>query len=137
MWGVLSILYNEAFIADAFWLYNYNFKKTFKKKRQGILISMGCAVIHSHKKDISIGWNKNELNVINKIDDIALKLYNEIRQKITKENPEAFQEERRVNENDGLDVISVYVPLLNESYGNISKDTRDAHGTHSVKSINC
>lgn len=137
LWGIFSILYKEEFLSDAFWLYNYNFKKTFKKKRQGILISMGCAVIYSHKKDISIGWNKNELNVLNKIDDIALKLYNEIRQKITKENPDAFQEDKRVNENDGLDVISGYIPIFNENYGNISKDTRDIRETHSTKSIIC
>lgn len=124
IWGVLSILYKEQFIDSAFWLFNYNFKKSYRKKRLGIILSMGCAVIFSHKKDISNGWNDKEVNVINKIDDISLKLYNEIRNKIAKEYPEVFKSDRKSSEKDGLDLILEYVPLISSHNTNCDKNKK-------------
>ena len=104
----------ETFIGDAFWLYNNNFKKTYKVKRIGILWSMGLAVIYSHKKNISPGWNEKELNIINKINEISINLYNEIRQKIVAENPEHFEahKPKKPEKTDGLNIILNYTPYM-------------------------
>ena len=46
--------------------------------------------IYIHKKDISSGWSTQEKIVIQKIDEVAIKLYNEIRRDIMKDNPDKF-----------------------------------------------
>lgn len=115
LWGVFSVLYNEAFLADAFWLYNREFKKTYRQKRLGLLWSMAIAVIYSHKRGISNGWNEKEILVIGKIDEIALKLYNEIRQTIIAENPDRFEKKKKEPMGDGhcgIDFFVNYTPLV-------------------------
>jgi len=114
IWGVFSVLYNEPFLADAFWLYSSNYKKTYRQKRLGLLWSMAIAVIYSHKRGISTGWNEKELLVIGKIEDIAIKLYNEIRQTIVAENPNKFEKKQKpaALKNDGLNFISDYTPVI-------------------------
>lgn len=114
LWGVLSVLYNDPFVADAFWLYNINYKKTYKIKRIGLLWSMGIAVIYSHKKNVSSGWNQKELDIINKIDSIAVNLYNEIKKKIISENPEHFEthKPKKPEKTDGLNILLNYTPFL-------------------------
>lgn len=128
LWGVLSVLYNEPFIADAFWLYNLNFKKTYKTKRIGLLWSMGIAVVYSHKKNISNGWSEKELNVINKIEEIALNLYNEIKKKLIAEYPEHFetQKPKKPERTDGLNVILNYTPFIGSAIQNHIKSEESA-----------
>jgi hypothetical protein len=88
IWGVYSILYKEKVFENAFKLYNYEYKKKYKIKRQGLLYSLGLLCIYIHKQDISKGWTSKEINVIGKIDEISIKLYNEIRRDIISKNPE-------------------------------------------------
>lgn len=120
LWGVLSVLYNEQFLSDAFWLYNYDFKKVHRQKRLGLLWSMALAVIYSHKRGISNGWNEREMIVIQKIDEIALKLYNEIRQGLVAENPDRFAKKKKEPANDGLNFLLKYTPVerANGAYAN-------------------
>jgi hypothetical protein len=113
LWGVYSILYNEVFISDTYWLYNYNFKKKNKAKRIGLLWSIGIMSIYIHKRDISKGWTDKELLVISKIDEIALQLYNEIRHKIIKENPTLVETTKKEEpKHDGLNFIIDYIPVM-------------------------
>jgi hypothetical protein len=121
IWGVFSILYKDTCFNDAFWLYNHEFKKKYKPKRIGILWSLGIICIYIHKKDISRGWTEKEASVIKKIDEIAIKLYNEIRHKLIDEYPDAQRAQHAQhanthksseNKNDGLDFILNYVPIL-------------------------
>ena len=93
IWGIYSTLYNEKCFDDAFKLYNYEFKKKYKISRQGIIFSLGLICIYIHKKDISKGWTQKEQNVINKIDEISIKLYNEIRKDILKKHPELIEKQ--------------------------------------------
>jgi hypothetical protein len=119
IWGLFSILYKEECMSDAFWLYNYEFKKKHKPKRIGILWSLGIICIYIHKKDISRGWNDKEASVIKKIDEIAIKLYNEIRHKLIDEYPDQIQQHQSTksseNKNDGLNFIFNYVPILHST----------------------
>ena len=115
LWGVYSILYNEECISNAYWLYNYNFKKKYKAKRLGLLWSLGIMSIYIHKRDISKGWSDKEILVITKIDEIALQLYNEIRHKIIKENPTLIETTKKEEpKHDGLNFIIDYVPIMGQ-----------------------
>lgn len=112
IWGVFSVLYKDDAIANAFLLYNYEFKKKLKPKRLGIIWSLAMICIYIHKKDISKGWSDKELHVIQKIDEIAIKLYNEIRHKLIKEYQDTVEIKPKDNKNDGLNFILNYVPIL-------------------------
>jgi hypothetical protein len=115
LWGVYSILYKEKCFDDAFNLYNHDFKKKYKTSRQGILFSLGLICIYTHKRDISKGWSQKELNVINKIDEISIKLYNEIRRDILKKHPDLIEKPEKkedTKECDGLDFILNYIPEI-------------------------
>jgi len=112
IWGVYSILYKEKVFENAFKLYNYEYKKKYKIKRQGLLYSLGLLCIYIHKQDISKGWTSKEINVIGKIDEISIKLYNEIRRDIISKNPELFE---KIKENDGLNFLLNYVPEIDSN----------------------
>ena len=112
IWGVFSQLYNEECIAHAFWLYNYEFKKKYKAKRMGIVWSIGLLAIYIHKKDISKNWNGKEIIVINKMEEISIQLYNEIKQKIVKEYPGIIEVKPKEKQNDGMNFISNYIPIV-------------------------
>jgi len=117
IWGIFSILYKEKVLNDAFTIYNHEFKKKYKTSRQGIIHSLGLICIYIHKKDISNGWTQKEQNVINKIDEISIKLYNEIRRDIVKKHPELQEknvkkELEKEKKNDGLDFILNYIPEI-------------------------
>jgi hypothetical protein len=75
---------------------------------------MGIAVIYSHKKNVSSGWNEKELNIINKIDDISINLYNEIKKKLITENPEHFESRtpKKPEKTDGLNILLNYTPFF-------------------------
>jgi hypothetical protein len=112
LFGIFSLLYKEEYISNAYWLFNYEFMKKYRSKRLGLLWSIGIMAIYTHKKDISKGWNEKELNVIRKIDEISINLYNEIRAKCIKENPNLckVKEVKEVKKN--IDFILSYVPVI-------------------------
>jgi len=133
LWGVFSILYKEEYMNDAFWLYNYEFKKKHKPKRIGIIWSLAMISIYIHKRDISRGWNEKETSVIKKIEEIGIKLYNEIRHKLIEEYPEEALQAKQMhgqkvseNKNDGLDFILHFIPVMSSQPTN-SRTTTDNH----------
>jgi len=117
LWGVFSVLYKNEIFDDAFWLYNYEYKKKYRSKRVGILWSLPIISIYTHKCDISKGWSSKESNVIAKIEEISINLYNELRKKIIKENPEKFEKKNKeeVDKYDGLKYIINYVPVIHSN----------------------
>lgn len=117
IWGVFSILYKEPIFDYAYYLYNHNYKKKHKTTRSGLLHSLSLFAIYIHKKDISRGWTNEEKNAISKIDEISLKLYNEIRKDIIIEYPDKFEKNTRekVDYYDGLEYISNFTPEIDSS----------------------
>jgi hypothetical protein len=134
IWGVYSILYKDKVFENAFKLYNHEYKKKYKIKRHGLLYSLGLLCIYIHKQDISKGWTSNEQNVIDKIDEISIKLYNEIRRDIISKNPELSEKtnkhtrEEKIKENDGLNFILNYVPEIDSN--NADKQEAREHKTN-------
>ena len=119
LWGVFCVLYKGDIFNDAFWLYNYEYKKKYRAKRVGILWSLPIISIYSHKCDISKGWNSKEAMVIAKIEEISIHLYNELRRKIINENPDKFDKKSKEPDDkyDGLKYILSYVPVISGSGG--------------------
>ena len=70
--------------------------------------------IYTHKSDISKGWSSKENNVIAKIEEISINLYNELRRKIIKDNPDKFEKKNKdeVDKYDGLKYILNFVPVV-------------------------
>jgi hypothetical protein len=134
IWGVYSILYKDKVFENAFKLYNHEYKKKYKIKRQGLLYSLGLLCIYIHKQDISKGWTSKERNVIDKIDEISIKLYNEIRRDIISKNPELSEKtnkhtrEEKIKENDGLNFLFNYVPEIDSN--NADKQEAREHKTN-------
>jgi len=134
IWGVYSILYKDKVFEKAFKLYNHEYKKKYKIKRQGLLYSLGLLCIYIHKQDISKGWTSKERNVIDKIDEISIKLYNEIRRDIISKNPELSEKtnkhtrEEKIKENDGLNFMFNYVPEIDSN--NADKQEAREHKTN-------
>jgi len=125
LWGVFSILYKNEVFNDAFFLYNYEYKKKYRTKRIGILWSLPIISIYTHKCDISKGWNSKESMVISKIEEISINLYNELRRKIIKENPDKFEKRNKeeVDKFDGLKYILNFVPVINNNKDRYVNDT--------------
>jgi hypothetical protein len=117
LWGVFSVLYKNDILDDAFWLYNYEYKKKYRSKRIGILWSLPIISIYTHKCDISKGWTSKESNVIAKIEEISINLYNELRRKIIKDNPDKFERanKKTVDKYDGLKYILNFVPIIDNT----------------------
>jgi len=125
LWGVFSILYKNEVFNDAFFLYNYEYKKKYRTKRIGILWSLPIISIYTHKCDISKGWNSKENMVISKIEEISINLYNELRRKIIKENPDKFEKKNKeeVDKYDGLKYIINFIPVMNNNNDRSVNDT--------------
>jgi hypothetical protein len=119
LWGFISILYNDKYINDTFFLFANNWKKKSKNYKIGLLYGTGVSIIYSHKKNISPLWNSNESSIINKISEISLTLFNEIKEKISQEkgtniinDGDDTESNIKEYEIDGLDYLCSYVPTL-------------------------
>lgn len=117
LWGFVSILYQEEFIANYYWLFNYELKKTKQKNRIGLIWAVAINIIYSHKKDTSINWNKNELNVINKIEEIGLDLYKEVKSLFKQQSKTIIKNDEQSKEKsyDGLEYVINYIPKINNN----------------------
>jgi len=137
LWGVFSVLYKNDILDDAFWLYNYEYKKKYRTKRIGILWSIPIISIYTHKSDISKGWASKESNVIAKIEEISINLYNELRRKIIKDNPDKFERTNKetVDKYDGLKYILNFVPVIDNTNNNNSRADIDKNASKPKEEI--
>lgn len=114
LWGLISILYDEDYIKNAFFIFNYNWKKTYKNTRIGILWGVAILLIYTHKKDASNNWNFNEISILNKVNEVALTLFNEVKSLLStsKDNDDFKLNDNNKVKMDGLDFITNYVPAM-------------------------
>ena len=117
LWGFISILYTTVKgVEDSYWLFNYNFKKTKKKNRIGLLYSCAINIVYEHNKNESNFWNKNELIIIEKINDMAYQLINEVKKKINlnqKNEIKIINNNSIKNDINTLEFIYSYIPRIN------------------------
>ncbi len=129
LWGLLKILYDVEFIDIGYKLFVCNYNKRLKTERLGILWGLSVSIIYIIKKDISRSWNSKELNVINKIDDISIQLYNEIKKDLNSKNIIDNTSVPTNNNTNGLDYLITYRPAIiknnNLLYDNINNNNDD------------
>lgn len=123
LWGFISIIYNnDENISNLYWLFNYNYKKSNKKYRYGLIWSSAINIIYSKKKNLSKLWNKDELIIIYKIEEIALQLYNEV----SKNNNSTIVSNNNNNKSSSIDALEYlykYTPKISLNNDNNHNNT--------------
>ena len=116
LWGFIEILYShEEFIHSYYWLFSYNYKKSLKPQRIGLIYACAIAIIYSHKKGIAFDWNQNELNVIYKTKEISNELLKQVRSEIKVKNNDIIEEDEKPKNKkdlDGITYLNNYVPRI-------------------------
>lgn len=120
LWGILSILTIENDLNIIFQLFVYEYSKKNKSNRIGLLWGSALAIIYTKKKDIARLWNKKELMVIQKIDEISLELYNDIKRDLIKKD-EIERITPSSNTIDGIEYITNYKPYESSEIKNEKK----------------
>lgn len=121
IWGFISIICNEDCVANNYFLFNYEYKKTSKKHRLGLIYASALSVIYCLKKDISIGWNENETKIIDNIRGLSIQLFNEVKKmNELKENKFEYKEPSL----DPLEFINNYKPKINVDKIDIDEDKK-------------
>ncbi len=118
LWGFIEILFkHEDFIHSYYWLFCYDYKKSLKTQRLGLIFACSIAIIYSYKRNISKLWNQNEMNVIYKTKEIAIELMKQVKKDLKKLTPEEpkVKEERQEKKIDGLNYLDSYIPHMNKN----------------------
>jgi len=105
LWGFIEILFqHEWFIHTYYWLFSYNYKKTLKTQRLGLIFAASIAIVYSFKRHISIDWTQNEINVIYKTKEISIDLMKQVRTDLKVRDidiPENKEPKKEKNKIDG------------------------------------
>ena len=119
LWGILNILYEENFIKIAYELFMTNYVKKLKTERLGIIWGMTICLIYLKKKNIARVWNKNEIILIKKVNEVGMDLYNDIKKKFCIDNKDYRDNDNdniNINNNiDGLEYLINYIPQINNN----------------------
>jgi len=120
LWGFINCLFNEPFILNYYKLFIHNNlinNKTLKNQRIGLIHGCAIAIIYSYKKDINSNWNVNENLILQKINDIAMNLFKQIKKEVvvkSDEKPDKDKEEKKKEKSkiDGLNYLYDYIPKI-------------------------
>ena len=133
LWGIISLLFNDSELDMLYQLYCFEYHKKHKNHRIGILWGASLVMIYLKKKDIARNWNQSEIRAIQKIEEVSLTLYNEIRKEL-RNSGEIIVAEAKSGLN-GIDYISTYKPSesneINKPYHR--EDNQDSPVIKSVK----
>ena len=121
LWGFIEILYqHEDFIHSYYWLFCNNYKRSLKSQRLGLIYACSIAIIYSYKRHIAKSWNQNELNVIQKTNEIALELMKQVKKDLKNKNL-LIEEEKPQKETkkqpslNGLDLFLKFTPAVDKN----------------------
>lgn len=121
LWGFIYCLFNEPFILNYYKLFMYNnssYNKTIKNQRTGLIFACSIAIIYSYKKNIASSWNDSEKLILNKINDIALILFKQVKKEyletnvIIENNDNDSKNDDKKNKIDGLTYLNDYIPKI-------------------------
>jgi len=137
LWGVISLLFNDKEMDRIYQLFNFEYKKSYKSKRIGLLWGAGITMIYLKKKDIARTWNKNEKDVLSQIEKISMTLYKDIRKSL-KEDIEQ-QNESEHHYQSGIEYIRHYRPIEHDNavdWGNqLTQNNENDSYIKTIKSI--
>ncbi len=116
LWGFIEILYqHEEFIHTYYWLFSYNYKKTLKNQRLGLIFACVIAIVYSYKRHISSDWTQNELNVVYKTKEISAELMKQVKKDLKSRDihiPEDEPKEKEKTKIDALEYLNTYFPKI-------------------------
>lgn len=125
LWGFIEILFqHEEFIHTYYWLFSFNYKKTLKTQRIGLIFAAAIAIIYSFKRNISIDWTQNELNVIYKTKEMSNDLMKQVRKELKNKNIQIPDDEPKKKEKtkiDGIEYLNTYIPKVIDKRDYISQ----------------
>jgi len=133
LWGFIEILYNhEDFIHGYYWLFSNNYSKKFKKDRIGLIYGCAVAIVYSYKRFISTNWNQNELNVINKTNEISNDLMKQVRDELKSKKllPEEPKKEIKINKEVNIDYqerLSLFENFMAKNLSNEIKEENEPY----------
>lgn len=117
LWGIISLLYDDREMDMVYQLYTFDYKKTLKKHRIGLLWGAGILMVYLNKRDIARNWNKEEVMLVNKIYDISMDLYKDIKKEYNEDIQEETEESnfQFFGSNRGLEYISKFRPTIDHT----------------------
>lgn len=126
LWGLISMLYQDRELDILYQLFNVGYNKKSKNGRVGFLWGAALSMVYIKKRDICRNWNQKEIQVIKKVEEISLKLYNNIKKELISSNEIQEDLNKPVNI-DGLEYIlgirhQVSETVQNEIPANPSND---------------
>jgi hypothetical protein len=140
LWGIISLLCEDISIHNLYTLFNLRYRKKDKNNRHGLIFASILIIVYLNKKDISRNWDKKELMVIDKISEISISLYKEIKRDLINNNiieKPSYNTVKKAEDN-GLEYILNYKPVINnlllENNSN-EADEKTEKDENNVKSI--
>lgn len=128
LWSIMMVLFETPDMSLLFNIFKFEYNKKNRGKRLGLLHGSFLIAVYNMKKDISRKWNKNELIVISKIEEVAMSMYADIKQDILSQN-ESFIENKTnddmASSRSGLEYLSNYRPILCENEEPKCRDKTD------------
>jgi hypothetical protein len=118
LWGIISLLYNENEMNMIFQIFSNAYTKKNKIERVGLLWGAAITMVYVLKKDIARDWNKKEMQLIMKIEEISLQLLKDIKRELI--DLSEIQNVKKTRP-DGLDYICNVCHFVN----NDKNTTRD------------
>lgn len=116
LWGFIHCLYHEPFILNYYKLFchnNLSNNKTLKNQRIGLIYGCSVAVIYSYKKDLSCSWNSNEILILNKMNEISLVLFKQVKKELNiQPEKKIIEVNKPESKMDGLNYIFEYIPKV-------------------------
>lgn len=105
LWGIICLLYDDAELNAIFRLFSYDYNKKNKNARVGLIWGAGVVMAYVLKKDIGRNWNKKELQVIMKIEEVSLQLYKDIKRELIETEEVDVECVKRSSGLNGLEYI--------------------------------
>lgn len=133
LWGIVSLLFNDTELDLLYQLFCFDYNKKNKNHRVGILCGTSLVMVYLTKKDVARNWNQSEVRAIQKIEEVSLILYNDIRKEL-KETGQIEVTETKTGMN-GIDYIATYKPCESNEINKTTheKEALDIPVTKSIK----
>lgn len=119
LWGFINCIYADTYINNYYKLFIFNnvSNKTLKKQRTGLIFGAAVSIIYNYKKHLIYSWNNTENEIINKIKEMSLSLFKQVKKEIIVDSCETIDInendiENKKNKIDGLNYINDFIPKI-------------------------
>jgi len=114
LWGVVSLLFDDPQLDALYQLFCFGYSKKIKTQRVGLLWGASLVMVYLTKKDVARNWNTTEINAIQKVEEVSIPLYNDIKRELI-QSGEVYEAPSINNKAfDGIEYISSFRPNIHE-----------------------